>query len=229
MDLLRKAVESAGASTLVEVGTGMGAASWRLAQGRTYVGYEPDRRSFEEAVRRLQGLPGVRLENGMLPDEPDREFDALVALEVLEHLEDDHAALEGWSKWVAPGGWVVVSVPAHRSRFGPMDTAVGHYRRYERDELRSLMEKVGLTDIKIRAYGMPIGYLLEWVRNRFLVKRVHDNDSPAEGTAASGRTFQPRSGPRIISLAMLPFRWIQKPFERTELGIGWVAWGRKPV
>lgn len=227
IDLVLRVLAQHHVARLIEVGPGMGAASWRMAQGRTYVGYEPDTQSYHAAVNRLEAVPDVTLINGMLPPTPDRLFDALVALEVLEHLEDDRAALEAWTEWVGPGGLVLLSVPAHQSRYGPMDAAVGHFRRYGRAELKALMAKAGLTEISIRSYGMPAGYCLEWVRNRLLAARVGSAGDPSAGTAASGRAFQPRVGSRLISGAMLPFRWAQIPFQNSNLGTGWVAWGTR--
>jgi SAM-dependent methyltransferase len=226
IDRVLKALDDNRVASIVEVGPGLGAASWYLAQGRKYVGYEPDAESHEVAAERLSSMSDVALVNAQIPETPTGSFDALVALEVLEHISDDGPALENWAKWVRPGGLVVISVPAHQSRFGPMDEAVGHYRRYERPQLASLMADAGLTGVSISAYGMPIGYLLEWVRNRFLSRRM-GSVSVQEGTARSGRSFQPRSGGRLIRALMFPFRLMQRPFDNTDLGIGWVAWGTR--
>jgi hypothetical protein len=79
----------------------------------------------------------------------------------------------------------------------------------------------------VEAWGMPLGYLLEWVRDRALAKRIDDGGGLAEGTARSGRSFQPGRGRWLIESAVKPFVHLQRPFAGTEFGIGWIAWGTK--
>ncbi len=74
---------------------------------------------------------GVRVVVGTLTaiDATER-FDAILYLDVLEHIEDDAGELRHAAARLAPGGRVIVLSPAHPFLFSPMDTAVGHYRRY---------------------------------------------------------------------------------------------------
>jgi SAM-dependent methyltransferase len=209
--------------SIIEVGCGQGAMGVRLAQHYQYRGYEPDPTSFQVAQRRLALVGRGTVVNAALPPVPDRRFDLLVAFEVLEHIEDDLGALRSWSSWVRPGGSLLLSTPAHPHRFGPSDAAVGHYRRYTRGGLETLLSAAGLKVESIECWGMPLGYLLEWARNAW-VRRRPASPSPAEGTARSGRFFQPPTwlGPTVEWLA-LPFALLQLPFRRTDLGIGYVV------
>ena len=59
-------------------------------------------------------------------------FDYLLAFEVLEHITDDNKALMAWSRYLKPGGKILISVPAHARKYGKTDEVVGHVRRYER-------------------------------------------------------------------------------------------------
>ena len=226
MALIRRILKSQSPRSVVEVGPGMGGPSWYIADSRSYVGYEPDTAAFEVVSSRLKELPDAIVFNDQIPEEGRQEFDALVALEVLEHLEDDLGALNHWVDWVAPGGIVIISVPAKAARFGPWDAAVGHFRRYEREELRHLMASAGLTDPQVLAYGMPIGYLLEAVRNRALVNRLPTVSGDLERTLRSGRSFQPSKHANLMTVAMWPFRVLQSGFVHTSLGTGWIATGR---
>jgi hypothetical protein len=229
MDIIRREVEALSPDTLVEVGPGMGGAGWYLAHMvDTYVGYEPDAAAFEVAMKRLDGLPAVRIVNDYLPSRPDQLYDGLVAFEVLEHIGDDLSSLSSWTNWVTPGGFVMLSVPAKQRRFGAWDSAVGHFRRYDREVLAEVMSDAGLIDIHIKSYGMPIGYLLEGIRDAFLAGRLTEEGDHSARTQRSGRSFQPTSHPRFIATVMFPFVLMQRLFETSDWGIGWVAIGRRP-
>lgn len=210
-------------ASVVEVGCGQGAMGYRLARRYDYRGYEPDPISYRTALGRLQQLGRGQVINSALPETPDRTFDLLVAFEVLEHLEDDLAALELWERWVRPGGHLLLSTPAHPQRFGPSDVAVGHYRRYTREGLEKVMHGAGLRVEAIECWGMPLGYALEWGRNTYL-RRQRQVDSKEAATARSGRLFQPPlwMGPAVEVLT-LPFTLLQRPFRNTDQGIGYVA------
>ncbi len=91
----------------------------------------------------------------------DQQFDLVCAFEVLEHIEDDAAALRDWAARLRPGGWLLLSVPAHQRRYGPADELVGHFRRYDPDAVAPLLARCGFTDVLVIQYGFPLGYLLE--------------------------------------------------------------------
>ena len=99
---------------------------WRLASPpRSNIGgFEPDGGSFVVSEQRLHSIGRGVVHNRPLPTVPDRTYDVIVAFEVLEHMEDDGDALRTWYQWVKPGGFVLLSVPAHAGRFGSCDNAV---------------------------------------------------------------------------------------------------------
>lgn len=231
-DVVRRSLARAGASgSFLEVGCGQGAVATILARGFDYTGYEPDRTSYETTERRLEKLGRGRVVNEVLPSFPEAEFDVLGAFEVLEHLEDDQQAMAEWVRWLRPGGCAIVSVPAHPHRFGPWDVKVGHFRRYRRSTIEAVLVEAGLVDVTVLAYGFPLGYVLEWVRDRIASGTAEraDPGEMAERTAASGRSLQPRTvvAP-VIWLGTRPFVWVQRLFAKGDLGTGFVAYGRRP-
>ena len=217
------------ARSFMEVGCGQGGLAVLLARRYDYRGYEPDERSCRVAGQRLEGR-GLRGEvlNDVPPHVPDRTFDVVGAFEVLEHLADDRAALASWTRWVRPGGHLLLSVPAHPERFGAADRYVGHFRRYAREGLTNLLKEAGLVDPCILSYGFPLGYALEWGRNAILGRReTQAPDLQDARTRASGRTLQPGDAwAPFVWAAALPFQYAQRPFGRGELGTGYVVRAR---
>ncbi|GAA0710656.1 class I SAM-dependent methyltransferase [Dactylosporangium roseum] len=95
-----------------------------------------------------------------LPTAERREHSAAVALNVLEHIEDDLAAVQAVAGLVRPGGAVVLIVPAFPSAMSRFDRSVGHARRYTRRSLSTVLTAAGLELHDVR-YVNPIG-LLNW-------------------------------------------------------------------
>lgn len=210
------------AHTLLEIGAGQGSAGALLSRRFAYIGLEPDEIAFRTAVRRIGGGGTVlnELAETYSPAEP---FDVVCAFEVLEHLEDERAALEQWARHIQPGGFLLLSVPAGRHRFGPHDVKAGHFRRYNREDLATLLSEAGFVDTEIITYGFPLGYALEAVRNLY-ARQTNEDATIEERTSASGRYLQPPEwAGSLLRVLSAPFRYAQRPFGRTSLGTGLVA------
>ncbi len=121
------------------------------------------------------------------------QFDLVCAFEVLEHIEDDATAVKEWARRLEPGGWLLLSVPAHQRRYGPADKLVGHFRRYDPGAIPPCWPAAASAEIEVRQYGFPLGYLLEAGRNLIGRRRLAGaaDQSVAERTAGSGRLLQP--------------------------------------
>jgi SAM-dependent methyltransferase len=218
--------------SFLEVGCGAGALGMTLSQRYDYVGYEPDETSFQVAASRMERAGGSgRVVNSKLPAQPAQHFDVLGAFEVLEHIRDDGSALSTWVRWLRPGGYVVISVPAHPTRYGPADEYVGHFRRYTRETVAALLEIAGLTDAEVFGYGFPLGYVLEFGRNQMLGRRMRSAPaSQVERTAGSGRRLQPKDWlAPVIWATALPFGYLQRPFVHGNMCTGFVARARLPA
>lgn len=83
----------------------------------------------------------------------DESFDAVVALDALEHVPDHESALAEVRRVLRPGGLFVLNVPAFRWLWGPHDVALMHQRRYRRHEVKRLLEDHGF-EIEVLSYGV---------------------------------------------------------------------------
>jgi SAM-dependent methyltransferase len=215
--------------SVLEIGAGQGAVGVMLARRYAYTGLEPDPTSFATARSRF-ARAGVReMVNGDLTAlGSGAAFDLVCAFEVLEHIEDDAAVIAEWVTAIRPGGWLLLSVPAGRDRVGAADRKVGHYRRYDREDLAALLTAAGLVDTSLVTYGFPAGYVLEAGRN-MLARRLQTRDSMSDRTAASGRWLQPPDWAASATWALgLSFRALQRPFGSGRFGTGLVALARRP-
>lgn len=164
-------------------------------------------------------------------------FDYVVAFEVLEHIEFDEEAVSQWISWLKPGGYFLMSVPAHSHRWNASDQWAGHFRRYERKDLESLLIHVGLTLVDLECYGFPLSNWVQPLRARVHQKQL-DEHQPSDssrqlGTDRSGveRCGQQRADNLLTSLpgqlSVELFCQLQRLFLNTELGNNYFVCARK--
>ncbi len=82
----------------------------------------------------------------------DGAFDVVAAFDVVEHCDDDSLALAELARVLAPGGRLLLSVPAYQWAWSDHDVRAGHYRRYRRGGLVTLVESAGL-DVQRATYA----------------------------------------------------------------------------
>ena len=127
---------------VLEVGAGIGAATQALNDGTPsrWVCLEPDP-ALAARIRTdvLPSLANCEVAVGALSDfDPHRAFNAVLYMDVLEHIKDDAAELARAADRLRPGGSLIVLAPALPWLYTPFDKAIGHYRRYTRKSLRAI-------------------------------------------------------------------------------------------
>ena len=106
----------------------------------------------------------------------------------------------------------------------------GYFRRYDPDTMTALLTTCGFTQIQIRQYGFPLGYLLEAGRNLIGRRRLAAGrgTSVAERTAGSGWLLQPSSALQgaVTRWGTAPFRLMERAFPNTGTGLVVLAHSR---
>jgi len=141
---------------VLDVGAGIGTHTLRLRElADEVVAVEPD--------AQLAGILRGRLDGGVEVVEGDAgavegPFDAILCFNVLEHIPDDAATLRRFHELLAPGGALLLLVPAHRALYGTLDRSFGHERRYGKPELREKLAGAGF-EVAVLRHVNPVGAL----------------------------------------------------------------------
>lgn len=166
------------------------------------------------------------------------KYDYVFAFEVLEHIEHHREALAVWRSWLKPEGMILISVPAHMSKWTATDDWAGHYRRYERWELEALVKKCGFKIKYLENYGFPLANLIDPFRSlmhsRNLKKRVRElNHGQNFANAYSGvdrnteaMIYPILKSPPGILLMHLACK-LQGRFSNKDLGNGYLILAKK--
>jgi predicted SAM-dependent methyltransferase len=93
---------------------------------------------------------------------------------VIEHIKNDKLALKNIYKILKPGGTLFLTVPALQKLYGKKDEEVGHYRRYDKKQLTSLLKGAGFQ-IKMIRYWNLIGVPAVWVSNKIFKTKVSES------------------------------------------------------
>lgn len=166
---------------VLEVGGGLGSLSRSLLDRERLVILDYDAVCAARLTESFAATPNVRVLQGDIADprsvEPlgGERLDTAICVNVLEHVEDDRAALANMRRALSPGGRLVLLVPAHPSLYGTLDKLVGHHRRYTRAEALEKVRGAGFT-IERSRYFNSVGAL-----GRFLIGRVARQQSTGKG------------------------------------------------
>jgi SAM-dependent methyltransferase len=147
---------SAHARKIAEVGCGHGLLQRQIedAYGQEVVGFDLNEEGLRQNVSRLSPVYCYDIFDQR--SELQQRFDVIFLFDVLEHITDEHSFLNALLFHLAPGGRVVVNVPAGQWVYSVYDRAVGHVRRYSIRTLRQAADSAGLRVVKWTYWGLPL-------------------------------------------------------------------------
>ncbi len=142
--------------------------------------------------------------------------------DVIEHTADDGAVIREASRALAPGGAIVITVPAGPGLWTPLDEASGHKRRYTKQTLAQAMQRAGLRIRALRYFNITL--LPVQILQRLLVKS-HPIATSVDRLQLFYRSFTPPPAPlnALFNLAMtldVPLSRLPAPFGASLIAIG---------
>jgi SAM-dependent methyltransferase len=128
---------------VLEVGAGIGSNIDYLfnPQVQDWLALEPDPKltSVIAERQRTGQLPQMcKVLTGTLDDAGQEQFDTILYIDVLEHIEQDRAQVAQAASRLRPNGRLIILSPAHQFLFSPFDASIGHFRRYGANQLKQL-------------------------------------------------------------------------------------------
>lgn len=209
----RELIEPYLGSSVLEVGAGLGEFASQLRGLERHVVTDVDADAVAAMADRFADRPEVEARRFDLAEgaiDIGTPVSSVIAINVLEHIEDDRGALKALASMVEPGGRIVLWVPGYQQLYGDFDRAVGHFRRYTPDTLTAAIEGAGLR----AELAKPLNFLggIAWwltVRrggvgapNPRLV-RIYDR-FVVPVTRAVERRVTPPFGQSVLGVAVVP-------------------------
>jgi SAM-dependent methyltransferase len=201
---------------IVEVGAGIGTFTDYLLARRAdahVTAAEPADNNFPRLARRFAANERVTPVHAYLDAVPGSGWaDAVVAVNVMEHVHDDAAFLADVARLLKPGGRALLFVPALPALYGSLDEAFEHCRRYTRRGLRDRLAAAGLEPREVRYMNVP-GIAAWWLWSRVL-RRTTITARAAEwydrwvipAVRAVESVVRPPIGNGLITVAVKPER-----------------------
>jgi SAM-dependent methyltransferase len=200
--------------SVLEVGAGLGDFAAQFDQLDRLVVTDVDPGAVAAMAQRFSDRPEVEPRRLDLDDPATLEIgtpvSAVVAINVLEHIEEDADALRRLAGLVEPGGRVVMFVPGYQQLYGEFDRAVGHVRRYTPATLSSAFVRAGLRPVDVRPVNL-LGGVAWWATvrrggvgtpNPRLV-RIYDR-WVVPTTRLLERRFRPPFGQSVLGVGAVP-------------------------
>lgn len=244
-EALRDALKAQPGKTFLDVGCGGGGMSKLLCDGGwTGVGVD-----FSEAALDIsralmmqpisEGRYALHAGDVLTLPADFAKADLVISYMVMEHVEDDVGFIQKIAAYAKPGGTVILGVPGRRDRWSVEDETVGHFRRYDREDLERVMATAGLSDVDVWSIAVPVANILfnlsVWLIGRSSeTAKVRQNQRTQTETSGireiPWKTVFPSWVKFILNrTTMAPLFILQRLFYRSGLGITMMGTARVPA
>jgi SAM-dependent methyltransferase len=199
---------------VLDIGCGPGGTTLAYAPGRDVLATDSSPESLRWA--RQRGLTVAAMDASRLAVAP-QSVDAVVALDILEHVHDDAAVVREAYRTLRPGGVLVLTVPAYQFLWSNHDEAVGHLRRYTRRPLVKMVQESG--------FQITVGeYTMAAILPAAIVVRLAERLRPPVAEPKAKFTPLPRLVnavlERIVGLGPIPVPLVPVPFGLSIVIVG---------
>jgi SAM-dependent methyltransferase len=155
------------------------------------------------------------------------QFDAVGMFDVLEHIPDDRGTLASIFGCLAPGGYLVLTVPAHQSLWSYFDEAAHHCRRYSSEDIRNKLCESGFEVEFLSPFMMCI-FPLVWTLRKLRNVRARTEEGSAQKRADDEFRIIPVVNQLLAMLLRAEAAWVSRG-HRLPVGTSLAVIARKPV
>jgi glycosyltransferase involved in cell wall biosynthesis len=159
---------------VLEIGAGIGNLTSNLVPRRSYWASDINPHYLDRLKKLQQSRPYLQVQYtdaSAGETYPDEQFDSVICLNVVEHLEDDVKALRNIRRSLEKNGRAIILVPNGPGLYGSLDHVLGHYRRYTRRQLQDVCRQAGFRVEKVLKFNR-IGAPGWWLNGRVLKKKT---------------------------------------------------------
>lgn len=189
--------------------------------------------AIDFAKKQLKNPKAIKIKlEDLFKYKPEKKYNIVFCFETLEHIGKDEEAIKKIFSFLKPGGYFICSIPAHKKEWSKLDELKGHFRRYERGELRKKISNAGFKVENIYSYGFPILWIFRKISSSGKLLRSNSkNQGKVKRTKES--SIEEEYNPKLQFLVknkflMYPLFKIMDLFLETDLGLGYLAVAKKP-
>ena len=151
--------------TLLDCGAGTGQFAAEMSSRCRVLVLDSHEESLAMLRKRFSPEQVLALTGDQVPL-PNTSLEYITALDVLEHVPDDQAVVDGFARLLKPGGVAVVTVPASMALWSDWDVVLHHFRRYSKPQLQSLFTETK-WDVTAVHYTNVAVFPLVWIARRW--------------------------------------------------------------
>ncbi|USN96599.1 MAG: methyltransferase domain-containing protein [Candidatus Nomurabacteria bacterium] len=217
--------------TFLDVGCGAGELACTLAEmGKkgVAVDFSESAIAIATSMRKSRSIKqsDLTFKLGGLENVAGKKFDLVTCFEVLEHVKNDKKLLHEIVKQSKK--YVLISVPAKQRLFDASDEAVGHFRRYEKEELLKMLDGANLGVITFINYGYPFTNAVRISRKSAFIIKLIRNKKTSMKNRSKDSGINPIKLPTAltkldIERVIIPFYHMSRPFNRFDLSEGYLV------